>query len=63
VSVQTNAILACNKKPSTCYLVIQYYLLAKWIRKYGRNFTYITKFGMNPHQDTWTGDDAMTTLE
>ena len=33
------------------------FLLEKWIRKYGRTFTYIVKFGMNPHRGTRNGDD------
>jgi hypothetical protein len=36
-------------------------LLKAWIRKCGRKFTGIIKFGMNPHQDTRTGFDAVTT--
>jgi hypothetical protein len=33
------------------------------VRKCGRKFTYIIKFGMNPHRDTPSEDGAMTTLE
>jgi len=29
----------------------------------GGSSLYVIKFGMNPHRDTRTGDDAMTTLE